>query len=152
MSEHDALEEETERWEILVNKAVDGVLSPEEERELEALVARSDERRDELADMRAIKDATDGLRQRIRASYEAEPARPSAPLGLWWAVLGAAGALGLASVAGHALFVLATDGSAPRPIVWGVLAMAGAAMLALGTLAIRRARARGRDPYEEVDR
>lgn len=151
MSEHETLEE-SERWEILVNKAVDGVLSEAEERELEALLARSDERQGELADLRAIKDATDGLRERIRAAYRAAPSRTSPPLRVWWAALGAAGALGFVSVLGYALFALATDASAPRPLAWGVLAMAAAAMLALGTLAVRRLRAQGRDPYEEVDR
>lgn len=154
MSERDELEalEQPERWEILVNKAVDGVLSEDEERELEALVAGSAEREDELADLRAIKSATDGLRARIRASYQVEPARPSAPLRAWWAALGAVGALGLASVLGLALFALASDPSAPRPLVWGVLAIAAALILALGTLAVRRLRTKTQDPYEEIDR
>lgn len=144
--------EEGGRWEVLVTKAVDGVISEEEERELEALVAASSERRDELADMRAIKDATDALRARIRASYEVEPPRAGAALRGWWALLAVSAAAGAASAGGYVLWALASDPSAPRPLTWGLIAIALAVSLALGTLALRRLRSHRRDPYGEIDR
>ena len=139
------------RWEELAMKAVDGQLDDAERAELDALLAESPERRGELADYLAINEATSAVAARIRADADLEPVRerdqPKAVVGLGMVLA----VLGLVLVTGWGLVSVMTADDTPLAVRVGVATATAGALLLLGYLVGVRLRARGRDPYEEID-
>ncbi len=143
---------EQERYEALAMAAVDGVLTADEEEELDALVADDPERAAELADFRALKTNTDAMRDRIAASAQIEPIRPGAVaksgLNLGF-VLVWVGLLGLYGFGGYK-FMVNPEIHVVAKSAGGLL---GAGMLILFFSALRtRLRGLKHDPYQEIDR
>lgn len=141
-----------ERYEALLMKAVDGLLTPSERTELDAHLASCPDCAAELCDFMAIKETTDAMTERILADADLEPFRPSAPartvLSIGFLALLAGGFL-LLSYAAYALFV---DATVPLVVKVGTGAL-GAGILVLAAYVLRvRIRSLGRDPYEEIDR
>jgi len=140
-----------ERFEILLVKATDGQLSADERRELDAHLEGCGRCRDELRDFRLIKEATDAMTSRILADAAIEPPREPPRtrglLGLGFVLL-LAGALLLLGFAGYMLFAVS---QLPLPIKIALGALAAGSALLLGYALRVRLRARGRDPYREVD-
>ena len=141
-----------ERYEVLAMGAVDGVLTDSERQELAALVDDHPERAAELADFMTMKEATDAMRNRITASAQIEPPRPSAAtkgtLNLGFALIWA----GLIGLYGYGAYEFATDPTIPT---WtkGAGGLLGAGLLILFFSALRtRLRGLARDPYREIDR
>jgi anti-sigma factor RsiW len=140
-----------ERYEILLVKAVDRVITADEQLELDAHLEECQSCRAELDDFVRIKETTDAMAARITNDAIIEPPREpagvKAALGLGFFLL-LAGALLLLGFAGYALF---TDATVP------LIVKVGAGGLGLGTLVLLayvlrvRARARRRDPYKEID-
>lgn len=140
-----------ERYEHLLVKAVDRALSADEKTELQSHLDTCEACAAELSDFELIKEATDAMTSRILHDAEIEPPRLQGGAKLWLNasfLLLLVGALLLVGFAGYALW---TDAAVPLVVKLG----SGAAALgALGLLAyvLRvRARAFGRDPYEEID-
>jgi len=140
-----------ELYEILLMKAVDGLLSAEEKSKLDEHLEGCAACRTELADFREIKKSTDAMTQRILRDAQIEPPRegPGAR-----SVLGAGFALllvGALTLIGFGLYALMSDPTVP------VLMKAGTGAGGLGALvllayAVRiRLRAMRKDPYKEVD-
>ena len=140
------------RWEVLAMKAVDGQLTDAERAELDALLAADPARRRLLDDLLGIKDTTDALASRIRASATAEPLTPG-PGGRSLITIGLVSMLiGYLVVAGFALSAYIADPAVPMP------AKIGSCVAALGGLSIftyvlvGRLRGYKHDPYTEIDR
>jgi ferric-dicitrate binding protein FerR (iron transport regulator) len=138
--------------ETLLVKAVDGLLTPEEQARLDTYLAAHPEARAALEEDMEIKAITDGWVQRIQADADLEPPRPSGPARAW---LGAGMALAVgagAVLVGFALWMLLTDPEVPAVVRGAVAAggLGGAALL--GYVLKVRLRALGKDPYREVDR
>jgi anti-sigma factor RsiW len=140
------------RTEILLMKAVDGVLSVDEERELDALLEAQPELAEELDDYRDIKEVTDAMTQRILADAHIEPPRPTAAargaIGLGWSAL----LVGYVLLLGYGGYVLSLDNDVPTTIKLGIGALAFGGLILFGYALRVRLRASGRDPYEEIDR
>lgn len=141
-----------QRREELFVRAVDGCLSAQDERELEAYLEDHPEARAELDDHQQIKDMTDAVVGRILATASIEPPRPTPAtkgvltVGL---VLLLAGAVLLF---GYALWGLFVAPETPTAIKAGTV-LAGTGGLVLFALVFRsRLRAHGHDPYKEIDR
>lgn len=142
---------EHERFEILLVKAVDEVITPEERRELDAHIQGCERCREELEDFVQIKKTTDSMTARILSDAAIEPPREPAgaraALGLGFFLL-LAGALLLLGFAGYTFFA---DAGVP------VVIKAGMGGLGLGVLVLLvyvlkiRARALKKDPYKEID-
>jgi anti-sigma factor RsiW len=142
---------EHERFEILLVKAVDEVITPQERRELDAHIQECESCREELADFVQIKRTTDSMTARILSDAAIEPprepARTRAALGLGFFLM-LAGALLLLGFAGYTLF---SDAAVPLVI------KVGTGVLGLGVLVLLvyvlkiRARALRKDPYKEID-
>ena len=144
---------EHERYEALLNKAVDGLLSASERRELSAHLDGCEACAAELEDFRRIKETTDAMTQRIVRDVEIEPPRETPParwlLGTSFLVM-LFGALLLIGFAAYALFV---DPTVPMVVKVGSAAMGAGALGLLAYVLRVRARAAGRrDPYDEIDR
>jgi len=141
-----------ERYEALAMAAVDGLLTADERVELDALVADNPERAAELADFRALKTNTDAMRDRIAASAQIEPIRPSGVaktslnLGfvlIWVGLLGLYGFGAYAFMADPKVHIVAKSAGG----------LFGAGMLILFFSALRtRMRGLKYDPYQEIDR
>lgn len=141
-----------ERYEVLVTKAVDGVISENESREFEDLVNADPERAAELADFQSIKQETDAMTQRILQTAQSMPPRESgvikAGLNLSFGLIFSALA-GLVTVEAY-LFFGATDISLSMKAVGGGFG-AGIAGLFFHVLKTRLAGLKN-DPYQEIDR
>lgn len=141
-----------ERYEQLLMKAVDGLLTPSERRELDEHLAGCPRCRAELDDFAAIKETTDAMTERILRDAAIEPYRP-APTARWVLSLGflllLAGGLVLLGYAGYVLF---SDLTVPLPVKLGAGAAGLGTLLLAGYVLRIRARSRGRDPYAEIDR
>jgi anti-sigma factor RsiW len=137
------------RYEVLLMKAVDGVIAADERAALDEHVASCASCRDELADFRSIKETTDTMRQRIALAAELSPAREiGAPRAL---VSSSFALLLLAAIVllGFAAYTFAFDAHVP------IIVKLGASLAAIGALGLLahtlHARSRGRDPYQEID-
>jgi anti-sigma factor RsiW len=142
---------EHERFEILLVKAVDEVITPQERRELEAHIQGCERCREELEDFIQIKRTTDSMTSRILADVAIEPPRERAgaraALGLGFFLL-LAGALLLLGFAGYTFLA---DAAVPLAIKVGTSGL-GLGVLVLLIYVLRiRARALKRDPYKEID-
>lgn len=139
----------SERYEILLMKAVDGEITHAEHAELEALLDADPERRAEYHDMTAIKSLTDNVVQRILADADLEPIRPSAPtrhiLTLSWLLI----LSGLALILGWTAYETLTEPDVPLAVSVGLGASLLGSVVIVGYLLTLRVR--GRDPYEEID-
>jgi len=132
-------------------RAVDGVLTQEQGRELEELLELFPDCRDELEDHKGIKEVTDAMTARIAADARIEPPRPAAAAR---AVTGLGLLLLLASAVlllGFAGWLFFSDTEVPMVLKVGA-ASGGAGLLVLLLYALNlRRRAAGRDPYREID-
>lgn len=140
-----------EAWEILLMKAVDGVLDTDERTRFDAHLVGCERCRDEFDDFSAIKEGTDLLRARILADARIESPRPSPTqqrlfgLGTLMCVIGALILLGFS------VFTFFADVGVPLPLKLG-LGLVGLGGLILFLLVARtRLRAIGSDPYSEID-
>ena len=143
---------EQERYEILVNRAVDGVLSPEEKSELDTLIAQHPERANELADFLKIKGETDAMTERILATAHAIPPREAVGtkrgINLSFGLI-FSGLAGFCAIEAYFFFV-APD--VPMLVkVAGGLVGAGVTGLFVHTLKRRFVELK-HDPYQEIDR
>ncbi|RLB64283.1 MAG: hypothetical protein DRI90_04955 [Deltaproteobacteria bacterium] len=141
-----------EHYEALLMKAVDGLLSADERGELEDHLTSCEACAAELSDFQDIKRTTDAMTERILCDAQIEPPRPAAPavalLKLSFTLLLA----GLLILMGFAVYTMAIDSQVPL-LIKVAMALVGAGLLGLLGYALRiRARAVGRDPYEEIDR
>lgn len=141
-----------ERYEVLLMKAVDGLLSTDEQRELDEHLQGCASCRDELGDFHRIKETTDAMTARILQDVHIEPPRPSkAAKGLinasFLALL-----LGTLLLCGYAGTIFFTDAQVPLIIKVGAAAAGAGALGLFGYVLRARLRAMGRDPYEEIDR
>jgi len=141
-----------QRYEELLMKAVDGLLSPSERRELDEHLQDCPSCAAELADFTEIKETTDAMTARILSDVAIESFRPSpqakSVLSLGFALLLVGGLLLL----GYAAYLLAVDAEVPLPIKIGAGAMGAGTLVLAAYVARVRARALGRDPYEKIDR
>jgi anti-sigma factor RsiW len=140
-----------EHYEHLLVKAVDDALSAEERAELDAHLRTCHACASELKDFQLIKETTDAMTSRIMHDARIEPPRTTGAAKIWIQaslLLLLLGALMLTGFAGYALFA---DAAVPVVVKIGsaVAAMGGLGLL---TYVLRlRARAAGKDPYEEID-
>lgn len=149
MSSHDL---SPERREELFVRAVDGCLSASDQRELDAYLAAHPEARDELDDHLEIKSMTDAVVGRILADAKIDPPRPSLAA---QRVVDVGLSLLLTGVVLLCAFSLWGFFAAPEtPLVLKIGAgLVGGGGLLLFVFVLRsRLRARGRDPYQEIDR
>jgi anti-sigma factor RsiW len=141
-----------ERYEELLMKAVDGLLSPSERRELDDHHPDCPSCAAELADFTEIKETTDAMTARILSDVTIEAFRPSpqarSVLSLGFMLLLAGGLLLL----GYAAYALFVDVEVPLPVKVGAGAMGAGTLVLAAYVARVRARALGRDPYEKIDR
>ena len=137
--------------EELLMKAVDGLLSDEERRELDRHLGDCPSCREELRDFDRIKETTDGMTARILADGRIEPPRAKGlTLRLRWAGwLALAG--GCALLVGFAGWSLARDVEVPLAVKVALALLAVGIVVLFGYVLRARARAHGRDPYEEID-
>ena len=141
-----------ERYEMLVTKAVDGMITDEERQALEVMLNADPERAAEYADFLSIKTETDAMTQRILQSAQVAPPRESrgtkVGLNLSFGLIFAALA-GLIAIEG-CLFFAAPDVPMSIKVIGGIFG-AGFAGLFFHVL---RARLVGlkNDPYQEIDR
>lgn len=133
-------------------KATDGLLTSQEQVRLDEFLKTQPELRKELEMDMSIKASTDALTQRILAGAQIEPPRPGAATQAMFG-LGFVGIFaGLCLLLGFGVHALMTDPEVPIWVQLGVaLSGTGTAILFVHALRVR-ARAMGRDPYEEVDR
>lgn len=139
-------------YEGLLMKAVDGLLTEAEERELGEWLEANPDRATELDDFVRIKEVTDQMAQRLMADARIEPFRetPGERAYSWIAFALVFG--GLTMMLGYGFEKFLFDEGVPAAIRYGAAAAAaGALALFLRVLWIRL-RAVGEDPYEEVDR
>ena len=140
------------RYETLVVRAVDGLLSDDETQELAQLLASSEARRAEHEAFMSLKLTTDAMASRIRGSAEISPPRETvgarrglrAGFGLLFV-----GILALLGIGGYRL-VLDPSLGLPEKMALGAVVV-GACVLFLHALATRW-RGGAKDPYKEVDR
>ncbi|MCA9564149.1 MAG: hypothetical protein KC561_11705 [Myxococcales bacterium] len=139
-----------ERFEMLMMKAVDGLIAPDEEKELMAHTRSCSSCAEELAQFTSIKGLTDQIRERTLASNRVAPFRP--PL-----VERMAQSLGILLIVGTLLVTLVTafvmtlrDSGVPDVIKVSLAIAAAASVLITATLLTRRLKYS--DPYEEIDR
>jgi len=139
------------RFELLVNKVVDGLDSAEERAELDAWLAEHPARAAELDDLVAIKQSTDAMTARILQDACIEPPRhrpaARAVLNLSFALL----LFGELLLLGFAAYAFTNDSAVPLVVKIGAAAAALGAIGLLGYVLRVRARAAGRDPYREID-
>ena len=140
------------RYEELATKAVDGLLSGGEEKELEEILSNNPQWREELEDFVAIKKTTDAMRNRIAADARIEPPRESdttrrgLSMGFLLMVIGMMVLLGFG-----AYELMRSD---EIPLWWKVgYGLLGSGILGLFLYVLRnRIRSYGEDPYREIDR
>jgi anti-sigma factor RsiW len=139
-------------YEALMMKAVDGLLSAAEQRELDAHLAAHPELAAELADFHDIKGVTDAMTRRLAADAAIEPPRmrpgSRAIVNLAFGLM----LLGTLLLIGCGAYLMSIDSAVPLAIKVGAGLTAAGTLLLLGYVLRIRARAAGRDPYEEVDR
>lgn len=141
-----------DHFEALLMKAVDGVLTDGEERELRDHLEGCASCREELADFEQITEATDMIRQRILAHARVEPPREGAvtrwlTVSAYFLLIG-----GFALVYGlslHGFFVNPEIGLSMKIGAGGLIA---GCLVMLATLIPGRLRALKHDPYREIDR
>jgi hypothetical protein len=140
-----------EQYEVLLMKAVDGVLTPEEQVLWDEHLRTCESSREEFMDFVAIKETTDSVRQRILLDAELEPIREGAArqavnwLGFSMIVLGG---LLLAVMVGYEFF------SSPEIPMWhkvGSGLLWGGFVALFAQLFVRRVRTVSRDPYRDID-
>ena len=141
-----------ERYEELAVKATDGPLSDAERVELEALLAASPERQQEVADFQRIKGLTNSMAARIRADAQGEPPRESPgsrmTLRLSWILL----LTGVTLLLIRGAWEFAQNPEEPLVVKVGAGLLAAGSFLLLGQALRLRLRAAKYDPYQEIDR
>lgn len=141
-----------ERWEALMMRAVDGWLDdPADRRALNAHLLVCAECRAELDDFVTVKRTTDAMTARILADVRIEPLRPGpgarVALGTSFFLL----ACGAALLLGFAGWTFLSDAGVPAVVKLGATVAGLGGVGLLGYVLWVRARAAGRDPYEEID-
>lgn len=136
----------------LLDRAAAGILTASEEAELRALCDREPQVRAKWAAVRGGGASTSTVSERIAASASIEPARETGAQKAWLWVGWGALLLGFVLVYGNAFWSTMRDPGASTAIKLGlVLLVVGLVMPLLYVLRLRL-RARGRDPYSEIDR
>ena len=141
-----------ERYEELINQAVDDQLDPTERSEFDALIASNPEWKSEFDDFLAIKKSTDAMTQRIMATAQALPPRPSRAVESGLRVsfgLIFAGLLGAAGVETYFFFMAPTVPLLGKVV--GGLIGAGVSGLLAYVVKTRLSELKN-DPYQEIDR
>lgn len=140
-----------ETYEILLMKAVDNRLSPEEAIQWQKHLESCEECRQEWQDFRSIKDTTDALRQRILSQAELAPIQDSYGSKqvhqIGWILLFLGWILG-SVLAGWAFL---TD---PTTSFWEKLSMGligGGTLILFSSVLYRRLRDGSRDPYKQIE-
>ncbi len=141
-----------EPFEALLMKTVDGVATADERARLAAHLEACEAAAPSLDDFLRIKRATDAMSQRLRRDAHIEPPRPDPAVRAWMGVAFASMLAGALALVGFALYVLFTDVTVPPVVRFGMGALALGGAFVLGRLLVLRLRARGRDPYQEIDR
>jgi len=140
-----------ESWELLLMKAVDGVLEPEERPLFDAHLAECQGCRDELADFNAIKGGTDQLRERILADARIEAPRPARAerrlIGLGTLLFVA----GMVLLLGFSAYVFFADLNVPLPLKVALGLIGLGALVLFFFVARAKLRSLGVDPYNEID-
>lgn len=140
-----------DRYELLLVKAVDGQLGPEERARLDEHLKTCARCREELGDFLAIKKTTDAMTERILADARLEPPREAPAT----RALMRSGFLlilaGLALLVGFAGYQLFSDPAAPLAVKAGTGAVGLGALAVLAHLLWRRLHGAGKDPYREID-
>lgn len=142
---------EHERFEILLVKAVDGLIVGEERRELDAHLLQCASCREEFDDFVRIKETTDAMTARILADATIESFREPSSTRVVLRVgflLFLVGALVLLGFAGFTLF---THAEIPLAVKVGIGGLGLGSLLLLVYVLKVRARARKKDPYKEID-
>lgn len=139
------------RAEELLMRAVDGLLTEDEERELETLLEELPGYRDELKDFQEISAMTDAMTRRILMDARIEPIRPPTSTRALVSTSLLLLLAGFLLSTGFAAWSFLADSDVP--LVLKVAAGAGGlGLLGLLVHVLRvRRRAQGRDPYQEVD-
>lgn len=140
-----------ERFEILLMKATDGVISAEEEHALQVHMQGCDGCKEEHEAFSEMKEMTDSMRERIMADARIE-SHGSNGRRAWF--LGSAFVLllvGLTALIGFAGYVFVLDPAVSRfvKVAVGCLGLGALALFCYALFV--RLRALGRDPYEDVD-
>ncbi|MBN1946754.1 MAG: zf-HC2 domain-containing protein [Bradymonadales bacterium] len=140
-----------ERYEILLVKAVDGLLSAAERQELDGHLQACATCRAELEDFHQIKETTDMISQRILEEAKIEPPRPTRAARRWLYTGFILVFAGILLLIGWALASLFLDPEVPSIIKVGSgLAGLGALML-FAWVAFIHIRGKRHDPYTEID-
>ncbi len=141
-----------ETYEVLLMKAVDGVITKTEQSELDTHMQGCSSCAAELADFRTIKETTDALTQRISRDAALQPVEAGAEkvFGTLSLVLMLVGALLLFGVGGYVFFF----DPAVHPLVklGAALCSVGAFGLLAYSLNLARRAHGDNDPYKEIDR
>lgn len=140
-----------ETYEALLMKAVDGLLTPSEREIFQAHLEQCLECQQEYLDFQAIKQTTDGIRQRIlqdaqiSALQHSLPARFSRVLGFLLLLVGYLLFVGLV---GHRFFV---NPNVPlfQKIIAGLIATG--TLTLFGQVLIHRLKTQKSDPYDKID-
>ena len=141
-----------ERYMTLVNRAVDGVLTEAERRELDERHATNPEGAAELEDLLAMKVRTDALMRRIQSTATIEPPRPGVRdrAVIRFGMLATLG--GFISLTVLALMSWFVQSDLPAHFRWATgLLWLGLGVLTAYVWSVQR-RAAKSDPYEEIDR
>jgi len=141
-----------ERYEALLVKATDGLLTDDERSELDVHLESCRECAEELADFHVIKETTDAMTSRILAHATIEPPRLRGAPRAWVIVCWLLMLTGMLLFIGRSGYELVRDETVPLTIKVGIGLLAGGALGLLAYVLRVRARAVGRDPYVEIDR
>jgi len=140
-----------ERYEVLLVKATDGMLTDAERGELDAHLAECASCREELDDFAKIKETTDAMTDRILKDALIEPPREAPSTRALLSASFVALLVGTLVLLGFAAYTFFADAEVPWPVKLGAgVAGLGALALLLYTLRVRL-RALKRDPYREID-
>lgn len=138
-------------YEQLLMKKVDGVISADEQAELDAHLQTCSACRAELEDFLAIKGATDAVTQRIMQDVLANPIRPTATTRAINRLGFVALALVMVVALGWGGWEMLGDGSIPWGVRLGLALGLGAGVLVFANVLVQRLRGIRTDPYRKVD-
>lgn len=139
-----------ETYEILLVKAVDDRLTPEEEALFQTHLQSCESCQEELADFKSVKKTTDTIRARILQDARVEPikqslaARSTFSLGLFLLFAGSI------LLIGGSLYQL-MESDAPLWAKWGVGLGGTGLLVAFGQILVSRLRGQAYDPYKDID-
>lgn len=140
-----------ETYEILAMKAVDGLLTEDEQRLLEEHLETCEECREELEDFQFIKKSTDRVRQRIMQDASIEPFREPPIVRTWnWAsfLMIWTGTLVLVGYGAYTFFL---DPKVPLLVKIAAGLAGGGGLGLFSYILTNRLQGQANDPYREID-